>query len=73
MILFLTVLLYVHVSTLLEFSNHMAQDTQNPKTNSPAKSPPLSRISTLMKPTASQLAKQNHRREPHLNRLSRRC
>ncbi|XP_021832493.1 protein TPX2-like [Prunus avium] len=25
-----------------------------------------------MKPTASQLAKQNHRREPHLNRLSRR-
>ncbi|ONI25137.1 hypothetical protein PRUPE_2G283500 [Prunus persica] len=55
-----------------EFSNHMAQDTQNPKTNSPAKSPPLSRISTLMKPTASQLAKQNHRREPHMNRLSRR-
>ncbi|BFG23222.1 hypothetical protein CerSpe_094960 [Prunus speciosa] len=55
-----------------EFYNHMAQDTQNPKTNSPAKSPPLSRISTLMKPTASQLAKQNHRREHHLNRLSRR-
>ncbi|XP_008234482.2 PREDICTED: protein TPX2 isoform X2 [Prunus mume] len=55
-----------------EFSNHMARDTQNPKTSSPAKSPPLSRVSTLMKPTASQLAKQNHRREPHLNRLSRR-
>ncbi|KAH0979046.1 hypothetical protein GBA52_006223 [Prunus armeniaca] len=55
-----------------EFSNHMARGTQNPKTSSPAKSPPLSRVSTLMKPTASQLAKQNHRREPHLNRLSRR-
>ncbi|CAN6705578.1 unnamed protein product [Malus baccata var. baccata] len=44
----------------------------NTKPKSPGKSPPLSRSSTLMKPTASQLAKQNHCREVHSNRLLRR-
>ncbi|CAN6565064.1 unnamed protein product [Malus baccata var. baccata] len=39
---------------------------------SPGKSPPLSRSSTLMKPMSSQLAKQNHCREVHSNRLLRR-
>ncbi|KAB2598564.1 hypothetical protein D8674_001484 [Pyrus ussuriensis x Pyrus communis] len=55
-----------------EFSNHMAQDTPKTKLKSPGKSPHLSRSSTLMKPTASQLAKQNHQREVHSNRLLRR-
>ncbi|KAM1054474.1 hypothetical protein ACFX2I_001819 [Malus domestica] len=55
-----------------EFSNHMAQDTPKAKLKSPGKSPHLSRSSTLMKPTASQLAKQNHHREVHSNRLLRR-
>ncbi|KAM1820296.1 hypothetical protein FF2_001773 [Malus domestica] len=55
-----------------EFSNHMAQDTPKVKLKSPGKSPHLSRSSTLMKPTASQLAKQNHHREVHSNRLLRR-
>ncbi|CAN6705582.1 unnamed protein product [Malus baccata var. baccata] len=44
----------------------------NTKPKSQGKSPPLSRSSTLMKPTASQLAKQNHCREVHSNRLLRR-
>ncbi|RXI08530.1 hypothetical protein DVH24_022674 [Malus domestica] len=51
------------VSTRLEFSNHMAQDTPKTKLKSPGKSPHLSRSSTLMKPTASRLAKQNQHRE----------
>ncbi|KAM1054464.1 hypothetical protein ACFX2I_001809 [Malus domestica] len=55
-----------------EFSNHMAQDTLKTKLKSPGKSPHLLRSSTLMKPTASQLAKQNHHREVHSNRLLRR-
>ncbi|XP_070681047.1 uncharacterized protein [Malus domestica] len=55
-----------------ELPIHMAQDTPSAKPKSPGKSPPLSRSSTLMKPTASQLAKQKHRREVHSNRLLRR-
>ncbi|XP_070676067.1 uncharacterized protein [Malus domestica] len=55
-----------------KFSNHMAQDTPKAKLKSPGKSPHLSRSSTLMKPTASQLAKQNHHRAVHSNRLLRR-
>ncbi|KAB2596577.1 protein TPX2 [Pyrus ussuriensis x Pyrus communis] len=55
-----------------ELPNHMALDTPSAKPKSTGKSPPLSRSSTLMKPTASQLAKQNHRREIHSNRLLRR-
>ncbi|KAM2006743.1 hypothetical protein ACFX15_001751 [Malus domestica] len=55
-----------------EFSNHMAQDTPKTKLKSPGKSPHLSRSSTLMKPTASRLAKQNQHREVHSNRLLRR-
>ncbi|KAM1020644.1 hypothetical protein ACFX2J_041660 [Malus domestica] len=55
-----------------ELPIHMAQDTPSAKPKSPGKSPPLSRSSTLMKPTASQLAKQNHCREVHSNRLLRR-
>ncbi|RXI08541.1 hypothetical protein DVH24_022685 [Malus domestica] len=71
--LYLVVMFYVHVSTRLEFSNHMAQDTPKTKLKSPGKSPHLSRSSTLMKPTASQLAKQNQHREVHSDRLLRRC
>ncbi|XP_048421367.1 uncharacterized protein LOC108866529 [Pyrus x bretschneideri] len=66
-----TVMFY-GVSTRLELPNHMALDTPSAKPKSPGKSPPLSRSSTLMKPTASQLAEQNHRREIHSNRLLRR-
>ncbi|KAK9914128.1 hypothetical protein M0R45_037922 [Rubus argutus] len=51
-------------------------DTPKAKTKSSIKSPSLSRSSTLMKPTASQLAKQNQRRrevrDAHSNRLLRR-
>ncbi|KAL6131913.1 hypothetical protein ACLB2K_070286 [Fragaria x ananassa] len=57
-------------------SNKMDQDSPKAKTKSSIKSPTLSRSSTLMKPTASQLAKQIQRRrevrEPHSSRLSRR-
>ncbi|KAM3017932.1 hypothetical protein FF2_001761 [Malus domestica] len=55
-----------------EFSNHMAQDTLKTKLKSSGKSPHLLRSSTLMKFTASQLAKQNQHREVHSNRLLRR-
>ncbi|KAL6127029.1 hypothetical protein ACLB2K_075074 [Fragaria x ananassa] len=57
-------------------SNKVDQDTPKAKFKSSIKSPFLSRSSTLMKPTASQLAKQIQRRrevrEPHSGRLSRR-
>ncbi|XP_068328383.1 protein TPX2-like [Pyrus communis] len=66
-----TVMFY-GVSTRLELPNHMALDTPSAKPKSTGKSPPLSRSSTLMKPTASQLAEQIHRREIHSNRLLRR-
>ncbi|KAL6123329.1 hypothetical protein ACLB2K_075851 [Fragaria x ananassa] len=56
--------------------NKMDQDTPKAKTKSSIKSPTQLRSSTLMKPTASQLAKQIQRRsevrEPHSSRLSRR-
>ncbi|KAM1340553.1 hypothetical protein ACFX2H_038926 [Malus domestica] len=55
-----------------ELHIHMAQDTPSAKPKSPVKSPPLSRSLTLMKPTASQLANQNHFQEVHSNRLLRR-
>ncbi|KAM1231926.1 hypothetical protein ACFX2G_042778 [Malus domestica] len=65
-------IMFYGVSTRLELPNHMAKDTPSAKPKSPGKSPPLSRSSTLMKPTASQLAKQNHCRKVPSNRLLRR-
>ncbi|KAM5557159.1 protein TPX2-like [Rosa sericea] len=57
-------------------SNKMDQDTPKAKTKSSVKSTSISRSSTLMKPTASQLAKQKQRRhevrQAHSNRLLRR-
>ncbi|KAF8380405.1 hypothetical protein HHK36_027891 [Tetracentron sinense] len=50
------------LTTGLTFYNHMAQDTLKAKTKSSIK-PSFWRKSTLMKPTASQLAKQNRPQE----------
>jgi len=50
-------------SRVLSFFNHLANDVKKTKTKSLAKKPSLPRSSTLMKPTASQLAKQNQRRQ----------
>ncbi|KAH9612401.1 hypothetical protein KSS87_014426 [Heliosperma pusillum] len=49
-------------STGLTFYNHMANDMKKTKTKSLAK-PHMPRSSTLMKPTASQLAKQKQRQQ----------
>ncbi|KAM1020640.1 hypothetical protein ACFX13_042548 [Malus domestica] len=64
-------IMFYGVSTRLELPNHMAKDTPSAKPKSPGKSPPLSRSSTLMKPTASQLAKQNHCRKVPSNRVAK--
>lgn len=50
-------------SRVLSFFDHLANDVKKTKTKSLAKKPSLPRSSTLMKPTASQLAKQNQRRQ----------
>ncbi|KAF9614683.1 hypothetical protein IFM89_019811 [Coptis chinensis] len=52
----------------LTFYNHMAKDIRHPKPKQVMKTF-ASRGSTLMKPTASQLAKQNRREVPNSNRL----
>ncbi|KAA8522308.1 hypothetical protein F0562_012981 [Nyssa sinensis] len=54
--------------TGLTFHNHMTKDNSKAKSKSAAK-PPFSRTSTLMKPTASQLAKQNPSRQMGNSRL----
>ncbi|KAL3499460.1 hypothetical protein ACH5RR_038553 [Cinchona calisaya] len=55
------------LSSGLTFYNHLTKDSLKAKTKFSMK-PYLSRTSTLMKPTASQLAKQN---QPHQMRSSR--
>ncbi|TXG70779.1 hypothetical protein EZV62_005714 [Acer yangbiense] len=55
----------------LELCDHMEQDVPKSKTKSPVK-PSLSRSSTLMKPTASYLAKHDQLQEFYSNRISRR-
>ncbi|XP_071918277.1 uncharacterized protein [Coffea arabica] len=54
----------------LTFYNHMKKDSLKAKTKSSVK-PYLSRTSTLMKPTASQLAKQNEPRQMCSSRFQR--
>ncbi|XP_071920195.1 protein TPX2-like isoform X2 [Coffea arabica] len=54
----------------LTFYNHMKKDSLKAKTKSSTK-PYLSRTSTLMKPTASQLAKQNEPRQMYSSRFQR--
>uniref|UniRef100_A0A5B7BNU3 TPX2 central domain-containing protein n=1 Tax=Davidia involucrata TaxID=16924 RepID=A0A5B7BNU3_DAVIN len=56
--------------TGLTFYNHMKKDNSKAKTKSAVK-PPFSRTSTLMKPTASQLAKQNPSRQMGDSRLQK--
>lgn len=55
----------------MELCDHMGQDVPKSKTKSPVK-PSLSRSSTLMKPTASYLAKHDQLQEFYSNRISRR-
>ncbi|TXG67660.1 hypothetical protein EZV62_008935 [Acer yangbiense] len=55
----------------LELCDHMGQDVPKSKTKSPVK-PYLSRSSTLMKPTASYLAKHDQLEEFYCNHISRR-
>ncbi|KAL5744427.1 hypothetical protein ACOSP7_027290 [Xanthoceras sorbifolium] len=55
-----------------ELCDHKGQDVPKSKTKSPVK-PSLSRSSTLMKPTASYLAKHDQLPEFYSNLISRRC
>lgn len=63
---------YLHTgpSTELTFYDHLAHDIKKSKTKSLAK-PSMRKTSTLMKPTASQLAKQNQQRQVYGSRFQK--